>query len=70
VKVKIIAINSVGSSAGSFDNSSGALVELVPHKPPTSPIKNASTTQSSLVVDYKHLEGTANGGSVITAYDI
>jgi hypothetical protein len=44
VKVKIIAVNAVGSSAGSFDNTSGALVELVPHKPPTSPIKNASTT--------------------------
>ena len=44
VQVKIIAINSVGSSASSFDNTRGALIELIPHKPPTSPLKNASTT--------------------------
>jgi hypothetical protein len=41
----------------------GALVERVPHKPPVAPTKNAATTQSSLVIDYIHLEGSADGGS-------
>lgn len=48
----------------------GALVERVPHKPPVAPTKNAATTQSSLVIDYIYLDGSADGGSQILAYEI
>ncbi len=45
-------------------------MELVPHKPPTAPTKNYSSTQAALVINYLHLEGTANGGSQVTSYEI
>ena len=70
VIVKIVGVNSVGASVDSFVNTVGALVEVVPHKPPTSPFKNTSTTQTKLVIDYANLSGTANGGTPITAYEI
>ena len=46
----------------------GALIETVPAKPPVEPVKNPTTTQSRLVVDYRNLTGTANGGATILAY--
>jgi hypothetical protein len=51
-------------------NSIGALVEQVPHQPPVAPTKNVATTQNTLVIDYMHLEGTADGGSQIINYNI
>ncbi len=60
----------IGPSIGSVFNSFGALVEIVPHKPPTAATKHYTTTQSVLVINYLYLEGTANGGAPILSYEI
>jgi hypothetical protein len=44
IQARVTAVNSVGSSTASVLNSFGVLLELVPHKPPTAPTKNYSTT--------------------------
>jgi hypothetical protein len=44
IEARVTAINSVGSSTPSVLNTFGALLELVPHRPPTAPTKNYSTT--------------------------
>ena len=46
VKVKLIAINLIGEGLPSAINSFGALVETVPSKPPVSPTKDPTTTQT------------------------
>lgn len=68
IQAKVIAINLVGEGSPSSTNLSGAILETVPLKPPVAPSKNPTTTKTQVVVDYKHLFGTADGGSVITAY--
>jgi len=70
VQAKIIAINQVGEGSSSTANLFGALIETVPVKPPVAPTKNPISSKTILVVDYKNLFGTANGGSSITAYQI
>ena len=71
ISVRVIALNEIGESLPSAINSGDdQLVEKVPFKPPTAPTKNFSTTQSILVIDYLALEGTANGGSEVTSYQI
>ena len=70
VQAKIVPINLVGEGSPSAVNNVGAIVETAPVKPPVAPTKNPLTTKTSLVVDYKNLFGTANGGSVITAYQV
>lgn len=70
IKTRLVAVNSIGASIPSSVNSVGALVELVPQKPPVAPTKNAATTQNSLVIDYIHLEGTADGGTDILSYEV
>ena len=60
----------VGPSDPSIPNTSAALLERVPHLPPVAPTKNSATTQTTLVVDYQHLYGTANGGATVTSYQI
>jgi hypothetical protein len=70
VLARLVAVNSIGASIPSSVNSVGALVELVPQKPPVAPTKNAATTQNSLVIDYIHLEGTAVGGTQILSYEV
>jgi hypothetical protein len=70
IQARVIADNAIGESIPSILNSFGDFVEYVPHKPPVSPTKNAQTTQSSLVVDYQHLVGTADGGSAVLGYQI
>lgn len=70
VQVRVTAVNSIGGSVPSIPNSVGAEIELVPHKPPTAPTKNYSTTQTTLVINYLHLEGTANGGSEVLSYSV
>jgi len=64
----VISGNDIGLSVPSILNSFGDLLEVVPHKPPISPTKNALTTQTSLVIDYQHLVGTANGGTPVLSY--
>jgi len=68
--VRLVSVNAIGASIPSQPNSIGALIERVPQKPPVAPTKNAATTQSSLVIDYIHLEGTADGGSQILSYEV
>ena len=46
VKVKLIPVNLIGEGLPSAINSVGALVETVPSKPPVSPTKNPTTTQT------------------------
>jgi len=70
VQARVICINNIGASVPSAANSFGAIVEQVPHKPLVAPIKNPLTTQNTLVVDYKPLVGTADGGSSILSYKI
>jgi hypothetical protein len=70
IQARLVAVNAIGASTPSQPNSIGALVEQVPQKPPVAPTKNAATTQSSLVIDYIHLEGTADGGSQILSYEV
>ena len=70
IQARLVAVNSIGASIPSSVNSVGAQVELVPQKPPVTPTKNAATTQSSLVIDYIHLEGTAIGGTEILSYEV
>ena len=70
IRARVIAVNSIGESIPSILNSFGALIEMVPHKPPTAPTKNYATTQNSLVIDYLHLVGTADGGSEVLCYQV
>jgi hypothetical protein len=68
IQARVLADNDILASVPSILNSFGDLVEYVPHKPPIAPVKNALTTQTSLVIDTQHLVGTANGGSEVLAY--
>lgn len=70
IQARVSAINSIGQSVPSLTNSAGSLVEQVPHKPPTAPTKNYSSTQNVIVVDFLELQGTANGGSEVLAYEL
>jgi hypothetical protein len=70
LQVRVVSVNAIGPSVASAINSVGPLIEQVPHKPPTAPTKNYSTTQSMLVVNYLPLEGSANGGSSVTSYSV
>lgn len=68
IHARVSQVNEIGQGVPSVVNSFGAVVEQVPHKPMEGPSKNQATTQTSLVVDYKHLVGLENGGSEILSY--
>lgn len=70
VKVEVASINAIGTGLLSNANTAGALIEVVPAKPPVPPIRDALTTQSSITVDYTVLTGFATGGTPILTYSL
>jgi hypothetical protein len=61
-------VNIIGLSVPSTENTVGALVQVVPHTPPSSPIRDAATDGTKLVVTYSSY--TEDGGSNILAYEL
>lgn len=70
VKVKVTASNAIGAGPQSTENSSGALIEVVPHTPTVGPSRNSATTTTSITVDWQSLTGLQTGGSTILSYEL
>jgi titin len=70
VQARIRAVNLVGESVDSSQNTAGALIETVPSAPPVAPLRNPLTTQTSLVVDYYALTGSAIGGTAVLSMEL
>lgn len=70
IQARVTAKNSLGRSTYSSVNTGGVLAQLVPHKPPSAPQRNASTTPSQLVVNYPNLTGAFTGGSQIVSLQL
>jgi len=70
VQVRIRAVNLVGESLDSSQNTGGALIETVPSAPPVAPLRNPLTTMSALVVDYYDLTGAAIGGTPVLSLEL
>ena len=68
VVAKITATNTYGTSAESVLNTEGALIEVVPHKPPTIPRKGWATNENVIEIFYDALTGVKTGGSSILSY--
>jgi hypothetical protein len=73
VIVKVTATNTYGTSVESDINSlpnEVALVEVVPHKPPTIPSKGWNTNENVIEIFYDQITGVLTGGSPILSYVI
>ena len=70
VQAKVVAVNDVGESTLSSQNTIGAYIETVPAAPPVPPIRNVLTTQTSITVDYLALTGAAIGGTSVLSYEL
>jgi titin len=70
VQARIRAVNLVGESIDSSQNTAGALIETVPSAPPVAPLRNPLTTMSSLTVDYYALTGSAIGGTPVLSMEL
>lgn len=64
------AFNIIGGSIESTLNSYGELAQVAPKKPPTSPNRNADTSESILKVDYPMPIGEFTGGSTILSLQL
>jgi hypothetical protein len=67
IRATVTAYNVIGGSVTSTLNSLGQLAQVAPLKPPTSPQRDPSTSQSILMVDYSMLTGVYTGGSTIVS---
>ena len=70
VQARIRAVNLVGESVDSSQNTAGALIETVPSAPPVAPRRDPLTTMTSLVVDYEALTGSAIGGTPVLSMEL
>lgn len=70
IQVKVSAINSRGAGDFSDPNTSGALVEVRPLKPTTTPRRGSLTTETQLQVTWDYMTGTLTGGSTILSYQL
>jgi hypothetical protein len=62
------SVNMIGSSAASPENAAGALVQVVPHAPPSAPTRGSNTNGASLEVLWATY--SQDGGSAILAYGL
>lgn len=62
------AINVVGASDPSPENTVGALAQVPPSSPPTAPTRGPTTSGTQLVLDWAAV--TADGGSPILGYGV
>ena len=70
VQAYVTATNTYGTSTQSLVNTLGALIEVVPHKPPTLIRKGWNTNENVIEIFYDALTGLTNGGSPILSYVI
>ena len=70
ISVKVSAINSRGAGDFSDPNTSGAVVEIVPWQPSTTPRRGSQTTETQLEVTWDYLTGLSTGGSTILSYEL
>lgn len=69
VKAKVTATNTYGTSVESTLNTEVvALIEVVPHKPPTIPRKGWNTNENVIEIFYDALTDENTGGSNILSY--
>jgi len=62
------ALNTIGYSAPSPENTAGALVQVVPAAPPTAPERGGGTDRTQLEVLYA--ANSQDGGAIIEAYGL
>lgn len=71
VLITVTATNTYGTSVASDVNSlTVALIQVVPHKPPTIPRKGWNTNENVIEIFYDALTGELTGGSAILSYVI
>jgi hypothetical protein len=68
IVVSVQSHNTIGYSAASPENTSGALIQLPPHAPPGAPARGSASSESQLEVNFAAY--TADGGSAILAYGL
>jgi hypothetical protein len=68
IVVSVQSHNTIGYSAASPENTSGALVQRPPHAPPTAPTRGSASSESQLEVNFAAY--SADGGSAILAYGL
>ena len=66
----VLAKNEIGWGPQSLPNTGTAVVQVKPYKPPTVPIRDSSSTDTALVVDWNALINPDNGGGSITSYNL
>jgi hypothetical protein len=69
VQSRILAVNEYGWSEPGVPNLSGAIVEIVPHKPDDL-VRGAQTNEAQIELEVTHLTGVETGGSDIITYVI
>jgi hypothetical protein len=68
VVAKVTATNSFGTSEESEVNTSGALIETLPHAHANAPTRGALTHETQIEIDFQALVGAETGGSPILSY--
>lgn len=62
------ALNSIGYSTASPENTAGAVVQVVPHAPSSAPTRVSTTSETEIHISISTV--TSTGGSPITSYSI